>query len=120
MQGPHRDDMPDELLEEMEKQFPGMKICFVGDLPEGHEYEEQARAVERQLKEEMYSGRCHDCQCEQPEFHDWLHHEENKEEEPPPAVKSGGWAHMPLSGYDDPPIILWLCPTCQEKDDEEC
>lgn len=97
----HRDDMPDELLDELQKQFPDMKIVCAGDLPADQLPDgvaEEAARIEEMCRSSMISGQCVDCGAFMPNY---------------PATAEG-WHYMVAIGNDD--LMAWQCPICDAED----
>jgi len=109
----HRDDMPYEVVEAMERvlaeQFPGMKLTFAGDVPGGPPPEILAKIarVEARLQRLLREGRCIECGVQMPD--------------PPSKDMSEDW--RPADGWcwftnEEDQVAAWQCPQCDADDDE--
>lgn len=112
----HRDDVPMDLSQEIERQFaeshPGMKVVFVGDLP-GElppEVAERVAAIERLHMESLFNGACLDCGAKMP---NWPETPEGMDDTWQPAP---GWRLFTDMRTKEP--SAWQCPACDTKDGE--
>lgn len=113
MQPLHRDDLPMELVEQLEKElaekFPGVKLVCVGDVPGEMPPEIQALIDEANQKqyESLCHGTCFDCGAKMPDYPD--NFQEIPDDWRPPA----GWKVLTEVGSGAP--AGWICPPCDQK-----
>ncbi len=110
----HRDNLPNELIGDLEKRFPGFKIACVGDAPEGSlppEVKEQLTNSKREMDERFFNGICEDCGVRMPNF------PKGKEDLAEDWHPAEGWRHFSDSQTHEP--IAWQCPDCDKKEEEE-
>lgn len=72
----HRDDIPMDLMEEIERMFPGKMVVCAGDQPGGAvplEVKEAIAATTKKFEESLREGLCVDCGAKMPGYppHDW-------------------------------------------------
>ncbi len=111
MKPAHRDDIPPEVIEEMERRFPGMKIVCVGDRPVGSDPSEADEAIgklEQDMARSLCEGVCLNCGKQMPGFPQC---EEDWDAWQPP--KGWGW----IEDSDGNPMH-WECPECHKKLDD--
>ena len=101
----HRDDIPFEVVEQIERElkelYPDKKLSFIGDTGDPQQIAE-AEELHRQFVERgklsFKNGNCVDCGAIMP------HYSEEREDD---------WAHL----EDEDGIFMgWLCPTCHDPD----
>ena len=100
----HRDDMPDKLLEKLEELFPGMKILFAGDQPEGSLSFETKRAIaglQQMADLSSKTGKCIHCGKSMAE----KFYKDGKWDLEP------GWTRVGHIGEGGMPY--YLCPSCE-------
>jgi hypothetical protein len=114
--GAHRDDLDYPVAEGIEEAFksifPGVKVVFAGDMPEGSIPEEvlaQMRAIEERSARSLAEGRCFDCDKQIPG--PW-----------PPSQNDDGGATLPegwsyYSNAGDGGGML-ICPECEQETPE--
>lgn len=117
----HRDDLPFEVVEELEKQlaekYPDRKIVFAGDAPEGSLPPEFTGAVEKTMQrfaESVAGGLCIDCGAAMPNYPEMQTiMDDGFPEDWQPA---DGWYH-----FEDArgAIMGWQCPACDAAEDED-
>ena len=111
MKPAHRDDVPPELLEELQRRFPGFKIVCVGDKPTNDPRDEGDEAFERlqaAMDKSLCEGLCLDCGKQMPGFPQT---DEDWDEFQPPK----GWRDY--KGFDGEPSH-WQCPECDQRLDD--
>jgi hypothetical protein len=115
----HRDDVPLELVSEIERQmaekFPGKKIVFVGDVPENElpqGIKEAMEALDEHWKHCFVHGLCVDCAAKLPGI--WPPPEEGDWDLP------DGWKVMyeglgeENGGEEDAEPVGLICPRCDK------
>ncbi len=115
----HRDDVPfetaEEIVAEMQKKFPGMKIVFAGD----HEAEcppeimESLKQIEAMHERSMALGRCIDCDAQMPNYMK----PEMTDAQLDAWKPSPGWSTFSNLGNDG--IVAWQCPECDRKESSD-
>ena len=110
----HRDDIPPELLEQIEGQFPEMKVICVGDMPAGVEMPEEVKKALAEIEEKhsksIQPGLCIDCGAKMENYPETP---EGMDDAWKPAK---GWSWFE-SGDD---IVAWQCPDCNKKEEMGC
>lgn len=109
----HRDDLPFEIVEELEEKFadlfPGMKVRFAGDLPDGEVPQnvlDALAAINQKHDTSLVSGSCLDCGRTMPGFD----LDEDEFDLPP------GWR---IFNGDNGEPCAFQCPECDTEDNEE-
>lgn len=104
----HRDDLPMELLEQIQASFPeGVKLICAGDLPFLPPGFKEMLEAEQEKRELAFSeGRCTDCGAIMP---DWPPREDDDWDITP------GWRWFTDHAGD--PVAL-QCPACDEKEEK--
>lgn len=105
----HRDDIPMELMQQIEAQFPGMKVVCAGDEPAGALPEgllEAAESLHRKHLLLLVEGRCLDCNEQMPGF--------------PPTDWDAwqlpdGWRYFTDENKQP---MAFQCPACDAKEGE--
>lgn len=106
----HRDDLPMELVSEIEKHFaethPGMKVVFAGDAPGGvpDHVKNAIDALERRSVESLALGKCFYCGKQMEDYPE----EDFPDEWQPPE----GWGLVSDIATHKP--AGWECPDCDE------
>lgn len=100
MEEPRRDNIPMEVIEEMEKLFPGVQIVFAGQNPElvTPEMEDKLKKVEERYRESLIKGICVDCGKQHPR--PW-----------PLEILAKGWGTFSDNVTGD--IVAIQCPECE-------
>ena len=105
------EDLPQELIEQIQEQFPGMEIKFAGDNPQ--EIPEEAKAfmekMQIKMKADFAQGLCTDCNKPMPGF-------PKKEEDWEGWAPAENWTWF--NGPDENPIA-WQCPECDANDSDD-
>lgn len=114
----HRDDLDykvaEDIVEELQKEYPGCKIVFVGDVGEEipKEVQESLLKVEKNMQNTLAKGVCYDCSERIPakwpvedDDHDW-------------SWPKGWGIHTDLKGI---PMFMTcgLCDPIEEEDEEQ-
>jgi roadblock/LC7 domain-containing protein len=111
----HRDDIPMEAMEEIEKfiqdKFPGMKVICAGDTPGElpEELREQMQEIEAAFAHSMLHGLCIDCGAKMEGYEQIT----EKDDWAPTA----GWRYFTNVATGEPQG--WQCPECDRKEQEE-
>jgi hypothetical protein len=106
----HRDDIPMDVMEDIQELFPDMKIVCAGDIPEGQIPEDMREAIatiEAKFLKSIVEGKCVDCGKK---IHDF-----------PPVDWSvwklpDGWRYF--TDFSGSPQAF-QCPEC-DREDGEC
>lgn len=115
----HRDDLPMEVAEAFERmikeQFPGMKVVFAGDAPEGVLPPEKRKELEEfmEYQDELFrSGRCQDCGKQ---IEPWPPEDLNATAE---SIQTEGWKLFYQGQYEGKRPAAWQCPECDQSEGE--
>lgn len=114
MKPAHRDDLPPELLEMLEKKFPGMKIVCAGDIPEGQMPEglvAKIEAIKMAHAQSVVDGTCIDCGKKMPGY------PADDEDFPEGWQKADGWLCFTDISSGEP--SGWQCPECDAKERDD-
>lgn len=106
----HRDDLPDDVIQGLESQFPGMKIVCVGDIPEGSVTDELKDAIgeiESRFRTSIVNGTCVDCGAKIPGY-------PTSDEEWDSFELPIDWRYFTDSSNGDPQGFQ--CPACDAKE----
>jgi hypothetical protein len=110
---PHRDDVPYEVVEALEKQmaerFPGMKVVFAGDVPGGPP-KKLEQTFESQVVTSMLLGTCFSC-------HTQMEGYPSLEEIKASFGKKDGISFEGPEGWEEVSVNnegywFWLCQDC--------
>lgn len=111
----HRDDIPMDVVAEIEKQFaeshPGMKVVFAGD--HAGELPPEMAAVMAEIEDRQMAmlagGLCMDCGAAMPNWADF----EKEDWRPSP-----GWKHFTSGEGESSELVGFQCPACDAKESE--
>lgn len=109
-----RDDLPNEVIEEMQKMFPGMEIVCAGDVPSGSMPAGMQDAIDemnKRFEHSIVNGTCLDCGVAMPGYPT-----ENTEEEWDNFQLPAGWSFF-TDNSDNPQG--YQCPECDAKERDE-
>jgi hypothetical protein len=106
----HRDDIPFEVIEEIERtlkeQHPGFKIICAGDTNDPEliaKAEEQHNRLIEIARLSQKNGTCVDCGAVMPDYPERCQTQE----------LADGWAYLADPGKQ---FMGWLCPACRDSD----
>lgn len=108
----HRDDLPMEVVAELEKQigelYPGLKVVFAGDAP-AQDQPDMAKlleALDKKAARSFSDGSCIDCGAIMPHYNpddsDW--------------VPAKGWGSFGRVGTNE--FMGWQCPKCDYEESD--